>query len=91
MSRTAVRLERAASKLVAGSASMRKPRHQPRHQTAAAAVAPILLAHFAAACALSPTSSEQHDETPYPSPRGVDEAAVAQWAVNTLGLQSSML
>ncbi|KAG2434927.1 hypothetical protein HYH02_012125 [Chlamydomonas schloesseri] len=100
--RTEQRLQRVSSSLRSGSAkcSIRKQadqsttqQQQRQRQKASAEQAPILIAHLASPCSVS--SEFMHDTDDHhhfshsaaPSPGG----DVAVWAVNTLGLQSSML
>ncbi|GLC41615.1 hypothetical protein PLESTB_000696200 [Pleodorina starrii] len=83
------RYQRAANNLRSGTAKCSIRRQlQPSSLSASplASKQAELIAHLAASCALSP-SSELQDEQSY----GREDLAVAQWTVNTLGLQSSML
>ncbi|GLI67346.1 hypothetical protein VaNZ11_011422 [Volvox africanus] len=81
-----VRYQKAASNLRTGSAKCSIRRQQQLSGSSFASQQAELLAHLAASCALAP-SSDLQDEPCF----GKGDVAVAQWTVNALGLQSSML
>ncbi|GIL82825.1 hypothetical protein Vretimale_8185 [Volvox reticuliferus] len=81
-----VRYQKAANNLRTGSAKCSIRRQQQFSGSSFASQQAELLAHLAASCALAP-SSDLQDEPSFSK----GDVAVAQWTVNALGLQSSML
>ncbi|KAG2434821.1 hypothetical protein HXX76_007706 [Chlamydomonas incerta] len=96
--RTEQRLQRVSSSLRSGNAkcSIRKQAEQAteqqrQRQKQHTEQAPILIAHLAAPCSVSSEFMHDTDDHHYNHHAAHSSGDVAVWAVNTLGLQSSML